>query len=240
MPARAGRQSLPAPGAERGEAICGQMLCGGDGLCLHPLTCDVAAARLRPHRACTTSLGRALRACGAAVDYERHVPHLYKWDPVGERYVKAILDIAASWPGGSTLGVWDVVISCPHTARVRHRDSCPEAAAESGERWKIQRYGGEVAPLALETYGRLGPRSTVALEHAAREAVLFGTAVLPPGLLLRRWRQDLDLAFAFAQADAVLSAKGALPRVAGPSFPIGRVLRRRQATAGERRELAAR
>ena len=44
---------------------------------------------------------------------------------------------------------------------------------------------------------------------------------------------------AFAQADAVLSAKGALPRVAGPSFPIGRVLRRRQATAGERRELAA-
>ena len=56
-------------------------------------------------------------------------------------------------------------------------------------------------------------------------------------MLQRRWRQDFDLALAFAQADAVLAAKGALPRVAGPSFPIGRVLRRRSVVAGERREL---
>ena len=76
-----------------------------------------------------------------------------------------------------------------------------------------------------------------ALQLAAREAVLYGTAVIPPGLLQRRWRQDIDLALAFAQADAVLAAKGALPRVAGPSFPIGRVLRRRTAAAGERREM---
>ena len=78
-----------------------------------------------------------------------------------------------------------------------------------------------------------------ALQLAAREAVLYCTAVIPPGLLQRRWRQDIDLALAFAQADAVLAAKGALPRVAGTSFPIGRILRRRVAAAGERRELLA-
>ncbi len=99
------------------------------------------------------------------------------------------------------------------------------------------RYGDGVTTLALETYGRLGPRSMDALQLAAREAVLYGTAVLPPGLLQRRRRQDIDLALASAQADTVLAAKGALPRVAGPSFPIGRVLRRRAAAAGERREL---
>jgi hypothetical protein len=31
---------------EKGGGVCGQMLTGEHGLCLHPLTCDVAAARL--------------------------------------------------------------------------------------------------------------------------------------------------------------------------------------------------
>ena len=57
----------------------------------------------------------------------------------------------------------------------------------------------------------LGPRSMEALQLAAREAVLYDTAVLPPWLLQRRRRQGLDLALAFAQADAVLAAKDALP-----------------------------
>ena len=74
------------------------------------------------------------------------------------------------------------------------------------------------------------------VQLAAREAALFGSAVVPPGLLQRRWRQDLDLALAFAQADAALSAKGAAPRVAGAGFPIARVLRERSAAAGERTE----
>ena len=69
----------------------------------------------------------------------------------------------------------------------------------SGERWKQERYGLGVAPLALETYGCVGPRSAEAVQQAAREATLFRTAVMPPGLLQRRWRQDLDLALAFAQ-----------------------------------------
>eukprot|EP00974_Lingulodinium_polyedra_P072587 7023471-Lingulodinium_polyedra.AAC.1 len=60
------------------------------------------------------------------------------------------------------------------------------------------------------------------MEQAAREAALYGTAATPPGVLMRRWRQDLDLALAFTQADAVLAARGALPRTAGAVFPIGR------------------
>eukprot|EP00974_Lingulodinium_polyedra_P129970 11212050-Lingulodinium_polyedra.AAC.1 len=59
----------------------------------------------------------------------------------------------------------------------------------SGERWKLQRYGPGAAPLALESYGRLGPRSLEAMEQAAREAALYGTAATSPGVLLRRWRQ---------------------------------------------------
>jgi hypothetical protein len=224
---------------EQGAGVCGQLLAGAHGLCLHPLTCDVAAARLRPHRAVATALGRALRACGAAVDYERHVPHLYQWDPGSQRYVEAILDVVTSWPGGSSLRAWDVVISCPHSSRARRPDERPAAAAEGGEHVKIARYGDGVTTLALESYGRLGPRSQDALQLVAREAVLYGTAVIPPGLLQRRWRQDIDLALAFAQADAVLAARVALPRVAGPSFPISRVLRRRTVAAGERRELLA-
>jgi len=98
---------------ETGGGVCGQMLVGDHGLCLHPLTCDVAAARLRPHRAAATALGRAMRACGAAVDYERHAPHVYQWGPDSLRYVEAILDVATSWPGGSCLRSWDVAISCP-------------------------------------------------------------------------------------------------------------------------------
>ena len=83
----------------------------------------------------------------------------------------------------------------------------------------------------------MGPRSQAAVERQAREAVLFGTAVVPPGLLVRRWRQDLDLALAFTQADATLAAKGALEHVAGGAhFPIGRVLRPRTAAAGEHSE----
>jgi hypothetical protein len=64
----------------------------------------------------------------------------------------------------------------------------------------------------------LGPRSMEALQLVARESVLYGTVALPPGLLQRRWRQDLDLALAFAQADAVLAAKGAL-QLLGPNVP---------------------
>jgi len=229
----------PESAAEQPRTACGHSLRGPEGTCVHPFLCNVAAVRQRPHRACTTAWGRALRACGANVDYERHVPHLYKWDNTTQRFTEAILDVVTSWPGGSTLCPWDIVISCPHAARVRGADTTPGAAAMSGERWKVQRYGHGVAPLALETYGRMGPRSAEFMQQAAREATLFGCAVAPPGLLQRRWRQDIDLALAFAQADAALAAKGAAQRVAGAGFPIARVLRARSAAAGERAEQSA-
>jgi len=127
----------------------------------------------------------------------------------------------------------------PLSSRARRLDEHPVAAPESGECENLMRYGDGVPTLALETYGRMGPRSMEALQLAAREAALYCTAALRPGTLQRRWRQDIHLALAFAQADAVLVAKGALPRAFGPSFPIGRVRRRRSVVAGEQRELLA-
>eukprot|EP00974_Lingulodinium_polyedra_P113814 11020161-Lingulodinium_polyedra.AAC.1 len=40
---------------------------------------DVAAARMRPRRACAAAQGRAFRVCGAAVGYEHRVPRLDQW-----------------------------------------------------------------------------------------------------------------------------------------------------------------
>ena len=87
----------------------------------------------------------------------------------------------------------------------------------------IVAYAGEMEAAALRQLGRprragdqgpMGPRSQAAVERQAREAVLFGTAVVPPGLLVRRWRQDFDLALAFTLADATLAAKGTVAVVA--------------------------
>ena len=80
--------------AEIGGLSCGAKLMDRDNLCMHPLVCQRGAARLRPHRAVTTALGRGLKATGAEVDYERWIPHLYQLDERGA--IKAAqLDIAA-------------------------------------------------------------------------------------------------------------------------------------------------
>ena len=59
--------------------VCGERMDHSSCILVHPLLCDHAAAHLRPHRALCRAIGRACRATGAAVDYERHVPHMYVW-----------------------------------------------------------------------------------------------------------------------------------------------------------------
>ena len=216
---------------------CGQPLCEPSGECTHPLQCDAAAARLRPHRAVSTSFGRNLRAAGAEVDYERHVPHMYKWEPARNAYTEAILDVVGVWPGDSVMRCYDITIASPHAKRVNNPWRRPGAAARAGEYRKQTRYGDSVRPLSFEAYGRLGPRSLQCLDEAAREAALFGRADMPARQLKSRWRADMELALAYAQADAVLAARGALPHVAGPLYhPVGRMVRGNAAAGGERRE----
>ena len=207
-------------------------------LCVHPLQCDAAAARLRPHRAVGTSFGRSLRAAGAEVDYERHVPHLYTWDPDKQVYTEAILDVVGVWPGDSVMRCYDITIASPHSKRVNNAWRRPGVAARSGESRKTTRYGESVRPLSFEAYGRLGPRSLECLAEAAREASLYGRTDLSAKQLQQRWRADMELSLAYAQADAMLAARGALQNVAGPLyFPVGRMVRASTAAGGERREL---
>ena len=216
---------------------CGQPLCEPTGECTHPLVCDAAAARLRPHRAVCTAHGRVLRSAGAEVDYERHVPHLYTWDASRRLHKEAILDVVSVWPGDSAMRCYDVTIASPHAARVNNPWRRPGVAARAGEARKETRYGSTVRPISMEVYGRIGPKSLHWLREAAREASLYGRSDCTAKQLLARWRGDMELALSFAQADAMLAARGALPHVAGPLyFPVGRMVRPSTAAGGERRE----
>ena len=212
---------------------CGQQLMRG-GVCAHPLECDAAAARLRPHRAVTVAVGRGLRGCGAEVDYERHVPHLYTWDEEKQRYTEAILDVVSVFPGDAQQRCYDITISSPHAQRVKNTWRRAGASARAGESRKKQRYGPAVRPLAFESYGRLGPGSQAALWRAAQEAHHYGRAEGTARQLVQRWRADMELALLYAQADAILAAKGALAHVAGARhYPIGRMVRKSRAAQGE-------
>ena len=201
--------------------------------------------RQRPACARTTlcvcvASGRTLRAAGAEVDYERHVPHMYQWDPEKRVYREAILDVVAVWPGDSAMRCYDVTIASPHAARVNNPWRRPGVAARAGEATKARRYGRQVRPLSFESYGRLGPHSLTCLREAAREASLFGRSDMSARQVEQRWRADMELALAYAQADAMLAAKGALPHVAGALYhPVGRMVRAPTAAGGEKRERLA-
>ena len=103
---------LPKSQTEIGGLPCGAKLLDRDNMCVHPLICQRGAARLRPHRAVTTALGRGIKSTGAEIDYERWIPHLYQQDERGAIRA-AQLDIAAVWPGAHALICYDVTIACP-------------------------------------------------------------------------------------------------------------------------------
>ena len=83
----------------------------------------------------------------------------------------------------------------------------------------------------------MGPRSIVGLLETAREASIFGRGDATAHQLMARWRADMELSLAYAQADAMLAARGAMAHVAGSLyFPVGRMVRPSTAAAGEHRE----
>ena len=162
---------------------------------------------------------------------------MYLWDPTRKAYTEAILDVVGVWPGDSVLRCYDITIASPHAKRVKNPWRRPGVAARAGESRKAAKYGDSVRPLSFEAYGRLGPRSLRCLDEAAREAALFGRADMCARQLMHRWRADMELALAYAQADAMLAARGALQHVAGPLYhPVGRMVRANAAAGGEHRE----
>ena len=154
-----------------------------------------------------------------------------------ETHTEAILDVVCVWPGDSVLRCYDITIASPHAERVNNPWRRPGVAARVAEARKQARYGPSVRPLSFEVYGRLGPRSLQGLREAAREASMYGRSDLTARQLEQKWRGDMELALAYAQADSVLAARGALPHVAGPLyFPVGRMVRSSTAAGGEKRE----
>ena len=103
----------------------------------------------------------------------------------------------------------------PLKGGLTNTDTRVAVAAADGERKKERRYGNDVRAISFETFGRLGPRSLLNLAEAAREASVYGRTNCTASQLQRRWRADMELALMFAQADAMLAARGAKTTVAG-------------------------
>ena len=86
----------------------------------------------------------------------------------------------------------------------------PGVAASDGELEKILRYGLEVAPLAVETYGRMGPASIRCLRHAANAVGqhLHGLGRQPGRAMYSQWRYQLEATLLREIADVTLAALG--------------------------------
>ena len=87
------------------------------------------------------------------------MPELCQRDEERERCKEARLDVIAYWPGESTQYRLDVTTTCPLREGNEATWRKSGAAASTAEGVKERRYGLEVHPIAIETYGRLGPRS---------------------------------------------------------------------------------
>ena len=153
-----------------------------------------------------------MKEAGAAVDCERHVPHLYdtiKKDGV-ERAREAIMDVVVNFPGSWNTALVDVSLRCPHSERYAKAATIAGTAAMRGEKEKDERYGHEVLPLIFETYGRLGPKSLDTLRVLAdASAVARKTSTRR----LTGWRKQLERAVIWSSAESVLCSYGAGSRI---------------------------
>ena len=130
--------------------------------CVHPHICSKGPARLRPHKAVMVAMEQVCKRGGAGVDLERAIPALYRVASDG-KVTEAILDVVVLSPGSFNSFSVDVTIRCPHSIRNERQNHLSAnraaVAACDGELEKLMRYGEEVSPLSLETYGRIGVKS---------------------------------------------------------------------------------
>ena len=183
----------------------------------HVTVCMNGPAKTRAHRALMTVLRRALEKSGAAVDEERVVPEWYKMQRDGS-IKEARLDLVVHYPGSSAVERIDVTVFSPFSAVHQRGESAssasirPGAAAKVAEKSKHVRYGPDVAPLAFESFGRLGQEGHALLARLRRAALDYGKRKpgggRPVGLNLRRLRLHMESALFREVADAALLALG--------------------------------
>ena len=96
---------------------------------------------------------------------------------------------------------------------VQRASGQPAAAAIAGEKDKLHRYGPEVLPFAVETFGRLGPKAEeflVRLDAAARR--LDDLKGWPQRDRRARWNARLSVVVQRAIARQLLEARGIYAR----------------------------
>ena len=214
---------IPAATAQEGgfPEPCGHLL---DSKMLHPMVCKQGPARMRPHRALAAALAKQLRRCGAEVDLERTVVELAKVDRQGVTQ-EAILDLVVTFPGSVQPLLIDVTIRCPHATRYQHASHTPGEAASTAAREKHDRYGEDVLPVAMESYGRISNDAHRSLECLAAHA---GPQLKDPWLaprLLPTWRSALERVVQFTIADIDLLALGMGATAAESRISRGRISR---------------
>jgi hypothetical protein len=160
-------------------------------------------------------LGRFAREAGIERTFEEVCPQLLSGEPGNENAVEAQLDVHM-WSGGQQwlMEEWvDATVGHPwrKTGRTKAGNVDGSTAAAAEER-KRQRYGEgrggiTVTPFAVETWGRFGIGATELLAKMAAHCA--GSASFGPAAAaakVRRWRAELGIALARAQAATAAKA----------------------------------
>ena len=182
--------------------------------CVHPHLCGKGPARLRPHRGVMEAAEKIFRRSGAATDLERAIPALYRVTEDG-KVTEATLDVVVISPGNFSSFPIDVTIRCPHGIRNERGQSLSAnrtaVAGKDGELERLLRYGEQVCPLSLETYGRMGYGSmasmralTASIASSKSHYGIFRSG----GHMLAALRLEVELALAFNIADITILALG--------------------------------
>ena len=122
---------------------------------------------------------------------------------------EALLDLVIRAPANTRSRYIDVTIRCPHRKGEDHGNKTG-AVAERGEDEKERRYGAQVMPIAIESYGRMSKESRFNLRQLAWDSVTVRTRGLERSAadVYAAWRLRLERAVMSELADVALSCLG--------------------------------
>ena len=174
---------------------------------VHLLKCNKGRARFAPHSALEFTMQKCARKYGLLVDLERVVPELYKREADGN-IKEAVMDLVIRAPSNPRSRYVDVTIRCPHR-KDKDNGEAAGAMAEVGEDDKMRRYGPSVMPLAMESYGRMGPESRESLRQLAMDAsVAYRGIPRSAADIYNEWRLKLERTVTLELADIALACLG--------------------------------
>ena len=118
------------------------------------------------------------------------------------------MDLVIRAPANPRSRLIDVTIRCPHRKN-KDNGEVGGAMAETGEEDKVRRYGVQVMPLAVESYGRMGKESRESLrQFAADMAVAYRGIAKSAADIYAEWRLKLERTVLLQLADIALSCLG--------------------------------